>query len=402
MHDRAVTRLLLLCLVAFSASVVQALVVPAVTLYAVALGASASVVGGMVALGFAIPLTLAVGVGRLVDAIGARHLVLWALVLLTAAPVVPLLAPTLPSLTILVALVNVAHVGSIVATQREAARVGVMRSRAFGWYTTFVAVGQLIGPLAMGWSLEVLGFSGALLVASALATLGLVGGVALAVQGVNATTSGHAAPNARTTADATSGSAPLLSAQRTPVMLSMVASAGVLFTMGVHQTYFPLLLDAIGVRPVTIGTILSTRALAAIAVRPFLPAVTHRVGSAGTVLASCLALAALGIAAPAVAATTLIAFAGSLAVGVGSGLAQPLSMVLVSDHTPAHRHGIMLGTRMALNYAALAAAALFVGPLVHVAGFTAAFSGAALLSASVAISTWRSRHALDAPAQGTR
>ena len=393
MRQGAVTRLLLLCLVAFSASIVQALVVPAVALYAAALGASAGVIGTMIALGFAIPLTLAVGVGRMVDAIGARHLVLSAFVLLTVAPFVALLAPSLTTLTVLVALVNVAHVGAIVASQREVARVGVLRSRGFGWYTTFVAVGQLLGPLAMGWSLEVWGFAGALGFASALATIGLVSGAAFAhTSPASASTSGHTARGVAAPAESSEIS------HRAPVMLSMVASAGVLFTMGVHQTFFPLLLDDLGARPVMIGVILSARALAAIVVRPFLATVTRVVGSSGTVLAACLALAAFGIGAPALAATELLALICSFAVGVGSGLAQPLSMVLVSDHTPSHRHGVMLGVRMAVNYAALASAALLVGPLVSLAGFGAAFGGAALVPGGLAISTWRARRALDVPA----
>jgi hypothetical protein len=69
--------------------------------------------------------------------------------------------------------------------------------------------------------------------------------------------------------------------------------------------------------------------------------------------------------------------------------------VLVSDHTPSERHGVMLGARMALNYAAQAASALLVGPLVAVAGYGVALGGAGALAAALAVTTLRRRSLLD-------
>lgn len=391
-RDDGLRRLLLLCGLGLAIATVQAIVIPFASLYATGLGARPLLVGVVVASGFLIPLLAAVRIGKIVDRFGVRAVVTAGAVLMVAAPVPVALAPSVVTVGLLSIVANFGHVAGIVASQRAVARTVRSRETAFGWFTTCVSVGQLIGPLAMGLAIEAIGLPGGV-VATVVAA-----GLALTL--VLLTRSRLPGPSP----DAASGAPISVRSDlrdRPVVLIAIGGSGAVLFTMAAHQAFYPVVLDGLGVTAGTIGMILAVRAAAAIAVRPFLAAFIRLSGSRAAVYGAALAACGLGIAVPLLPAPIALAVTASFLLGVGSGVAQPLSMVLLVDHVPAERHGSLLGVRMAFNYGGMGLASVTVGTALTLLGPVAAFTLSGALPVALAIAVMRGRRDVDGPADAS-
>lgn len=378
-------RLVVLCAAGMAVGTAQAIVVPYVALYAGALGAGEATIGAVVAAGFLVPLTGAVTAGKLVDRFGVRRVLGGgaALLLLSVTPLAwRAQVATLAAFTIAA---HAGHVACVIAAQQAVARTITPRESAFGWFATLVSAGQLVGPLAMGAALDNFGYAGgawAFAVAAALALLVVLGAwrVLPRLQG------GGPAP--RESVRAALRAAPA-------ARLSIAGSGVALFVMGAHQAFYPVFLASASVSAFMIGLVLAVRALAAIAVRPFLAWVVARTGSRAAVFAASLAACGLGLALPLAAAPLALALAGSVLIGMGTGLAQPISMVLVSEGVPGAARGAALGVRMAVNYVGMGAASVAVGAGVSVLGYGPGFLLAGLVPAVVAGVVVRRRGIVD-------
>lgn len=383
----AARRLVLLSAKGFLVAAAQAIVVPFAALYATRLGASPSLVGLVVALGFLIPLLAAVRVGRLTDRFGVRAVMTLGVSLLLIGPVPVALAPSVVSLVILIVLTNLGHVSIVVASQHDVARTIPSREAAYGWFTTSVSIGQLVGPIAMGFAIEAGGFSGGLAAAASASALAFVllmiwGRTLLSRRQVHG-----AAYRTPSIGAALAGSR--------AVPLSIASSGAVLFTMGVHQVFYPLVLDTAGVDVSTIGLVLGARAGAAIVVRPFLPLVARAIPSTAGLFAGSLLACAVGIAMPLFPAPLTFGLIGSVLIGVGSGFAQPLSMVVLVENVTASARGALLGLRMAVNYGGIGLSSFTIGAAVTAVGGAAAFGLAALVPTSLAIAVLHYRRDVD-------
>ena len=170
--------------------------------------------------------------------------------------------------------------------------------------------------------------------------------------------------------------------------------------MGAHQAFYPVVLDGMGVAAGTIGLILALRAAASIAVRPFLALFIRWTGSRAVVYGASLAACGIGIAIPFLPAPIALAAGASLLLGVGSGLAQPMSMVLLVDHVPPEHHGSLLGVRMAVNYASIGVATVALGAAIATVGPVAAFAATGAFPAAMAAAVLRRRAQVDAAPVG--
>lgn len=378
--SRDVARLAVLCGAGLTVGTAQAIVVPYVALYLGSLGAGEMAIGSVVASGFLVPLFGAVATGKLVDRFGVRRVLTWGAVVLLAS-VAPLAwranVATLAAFTIAA---HVGHVATVIAAQQAVARTIASKEAAFGWFTTFVSGGQLAGPLVMGASVDAFGYGGGAWAFAAAALLACL----------VAATSWPVLPPLRGGGEARPASV-RAALRGSPAALLAIAGSGVgLFVIGAHQAFYPVFLASASVGAFTIGVVLATRALASILVRPFLAWAVARTGSRAAVFAGALAACAAGIALPLAPAPVGLALLGSVLIGVGAGLAQPVSMVLVTEAVPSATRGAALGVRMAVNYAGLGSASFAVGVGVAALGFGPAFLLAGAAPAVVAgVVAWR-------------
>lgn len=375
-------------------AVAQSMTLPLVALYSQRLGAAPGAIGLVLGVGFVLPVLTAISIGTWVDRVGARRMILAGAIGLAVAPVLPVLAPSLAALALLQIVSGVSHLSGVVAAQSYVARLAGPRERNFGWYTTFVSLGQLVGPLAVGVAIELLGYRGALVlsgstgVAAALLSRGLP---PVAVRAVKASCPSHAMPRTTTY----SPKSELL--MNPPLRLALLASGATLFALGVHQTFFPIYLDVQNISPALIGGLVSLRALSAILVRPFLVPLGRLVGRRSVMLGLTLLLCGVGLALIPMGSTVGLFATASVLLGIGSGIAQPMTMVVLSDHVLSERRGTALGARLSINFLALGLSTVVLGAVIPVLGYAASFLLCGAVPAFVAIWVGLGKTRLEAP-----
>jgi MFS family permease len=343
-----------------------------VPLYAVALGATPAVVGGLVSLAFLLPLFLAMPVGSLVDKVGSRGLITLASATLAVVPLAVWAQPGLLALAFVQVVGGVAHLVLIVAAQRYVSNLGRGRSaeRNFGWYATFQSGGQMVGPLLGGVVADVVGYQGAFLTVGALAGIALV----LARLLRRSEASGEPRPLAPFGDRGQIGE--LLG--NPGVRMAIAISCGVLVAQSVRQTFLPIYLEDLDYAATVIGLLMSLRAAMSMVVRPFMPAIVRGLGGRALTAAIMVTVLAFGLGMTAFVEALLPLAITSLLVGLGTGITQPLSIVTVTDHVPRDRVGFALGLRLTGNRLAQVVSPVVIGLVAEFAGVPWAFIASAL------------------------
>ena len=310
-------------------------------LVALRFGAGPAAVGILVSSGFVLPLVLAVPVGTWVDRWGARRMVRLGFVLFGAAVVPMATAPGWPALIIAFAIANLAHLVYIVGCQALVASLGEAgtgREVAYGWWSTATAVGQAGGPLIGGLALDLLG------VRAGFALMALAMGLAFAltlpmrVSGLVETTPARLewATARRLLGDRTIG-------------LALLTSSTALWALTVQVTFLPVHLDLLAVPATAIGALLSLRALTAVVIRPWMPRMVAALGGRERTVVLTLLAMSVGLIGVAIGDAWWWLAGFMVVFGVGFGLSQPVSMVMVADRVAPGERGAALGVRLSGN-----------------------------------------------------
>jgi len=278
------------------------------------------------------------------------------------------------ALTLLQVVAGTGQMLIVVASQTYVSSLGSGQQRAhhLSIYAFAISAGQLAGPILGGALADTLGFRPAFLISGLVALFPLAAALFLP---------DTLPPAVRR--ERRNGALPTLSKlkellQNDGIKAAILVSFAVIFTMGVRRTFLPLYLSELGFSATTIGFILSARALAAMAVRPWMGTVIALLGRRQLLLASMLAgaLSILLIPAwPAFGPLTVLAVLG----GVGTGFSQPLTLLSVSDRTGDNERGLALGLRMTGNRLALFTNPLVFGFVAEYGGLEVAFVAAGLL-----------------------
>lgn len=310
-------------------------------LVALRFGAGPAAVGALVSAGFVLPLFLAVPAGTWADRWGARRMVRIGFVTFGAAALPMVLWPSWPTLILGFALANLAHLVYIVGSQALVADLGEpgpARESAYGWWTTSVAVGQAVGPLAGGIALDLFGaqtgFAGMVVVMGLAFVLTLPMRVAGQLESTPARFEWATAR--RLLGDRTVG-------------LAMLTSSAALWAVTVQNTFLPVHLELLAVPAAAIGALLSLRALVAVAVRPWMPRLVAALGGRERTVVLTLLSMSIGLVGVAFGGSWWLLAGFMVVFGAGFGLSQPVSMVMVADRVPARERGAALGVRLTGN-----------------------------------------------------
>jgi MFS family permease len=311
----------------------------AVSLDALARGASPAVVGVLIALFALLPALFAVSVGRVSDRAGVRVPVLAGSIGVAAGALLPFALPGLASLFASSIVVGVAFMTFQVAAQNATGAFGAPgdRARNFSLLALGYSVSGLLGPLVAGYAIDHAGFR---------ATFGVL--ALLPIAGIVALARGRPAlpgPNSIEPRSDRASVMDLLS-HRT---LRGVFAVNVLLAMAwdLHTIFVPVYGASIGLSASQIGVILAAFAAATFVVRLAMPAVVRRAGEHAMLTGSLFVAAAVYLAFPFVdRAGALMALSFTLGLGVGGG--QPTVMSLLHTHAPPGRMGEAAGVRMSL------------------------------------------------------
>jgi MFS family permease len=359
---------------------------PMASYRALDLGAG-SVELGVLAASFAIlPLFLAFVVGRWADILGPTKLVVAGSVLLVAGSVGALLAGAFAVLLISCAALGFAHLLQMVGAQTIIAHGGseTARDRGFGTLTAAASVGQMLGPaLALGLAgwLVVGSFSAGevgLAVAALLALLGLplcahIGGRSGAPPGEQASSRRALSVLVRT-----EGMWP-----------AMISSGTVLAALDLLMTFLPAWAEERGISVATVGWLLALRALVSVVSRVFVVRLIAWLSRRWTFVGS-LVMGVVGLA-----LLPFVDIAGAVVVmvllGVGLGLAQPLTLSWVSTLAAPNVRGAAIGLRLTANRLGQTLLPPAIGVAVAGSGSSGVFLGSAAVLAAATGTVLRRR-----------
>ncbi|WP_292272828.1 MFS transporter [Marinobacter sp.] len=360
--------------------VVYSMLLVTVPVYGLELGASPVMLGVILSSQYLLPFLLAIPLGGVVARHGGRvTLVVGALVMTGGL----LLMQFLPGYYGLIGgqlLIGLAHLQMVLSAQTiiSSLATGPKLENYFGWYSTWLSGGQVVGPLlAGGWIHWAGGVDNLFLVMAGIALLGGLSGLALKGDA----TLGMAVTGKQTgfRAQAT------LMRHNTGVQVSIAITVAGMFALGVYGSYLPVYLDSLEMSAVMIGVLVSLRAGVSMVIRPFIPRIILAVGGRrkATTLALCTisaGLACMGFAtnAPFIALLSIL-------VGLGGGLTQPLSMVVLAESVAREQRSGALGMRLMANRAVHFVAPLLFGAVLGMSGFGVSFGLSGVVVALVAV-----------------
>ena len=395
--DRELLGLCIIVGVAFSA---WSMTIPLVPLFLISMDASPSVLGAVVSFGAFASLLIAVPGGRLAGTWGSAVLMHRAILYCIASTVLLALFPSIPGLFVGLALFDMGKLLFVLAAQTHVGNLGEGRDLGldYGWYGTAAAVGQLVGPALAGVLIDQAGYVVTWWVIAGLSALAF-----LALPRLIRLRNRRAAVPQRTAGDPPAGEAEKTNAPKvkknlryylnTNAVIAILASFAVLFADGARGTFFPVLMDEFGYSATVIGVFLSVRALVSISVRFFMARLSRTLGGRFPALIFSIVSLALGIALTPFCKGYVALSLNSILVGIGLGMALPLSMATVSEGVAPEDRGVAMGIRLTGNRLAQLSNPLFFGVLAQRFGFTVAFlaGGALLLACAAPMALWWKR-----------
>lgn len=350
-------------------------------------GYSAWAVGLLLALFAAAPVLLALHAGRLADRYGYHRPVYLAAGLTLLGMAAALASSFLDGraqFALLCAAATLAGTGAnmgMLTIQRTAgvtARDATERVRLFSWLGIAPSLANVLGPVAVGLTIDAAGFRAGYALLLVLPLLSLVSArrvPRIAPAAALPTVAGQA-PRRAWDLLAAPGMARLLTVNW---LISMC--------WDVHIFAVPILGHERGFSAGTIGLVLGSFTLAVSAVRLLIPLLAHRLSEVAVLRGAMLAAAAVFIVYP-LAPTPLLMGLCAVWLGVALGCVQPMVMSTLHHITPDQRHGEALALRsMAINTSSTAMPLLF--------GAAGAVVGAGLLfwvvGSAVGAGAWLTR-----------
>ncbi len=310
-----------------------------VALNALALGADAATVGGLMALFALLPMFFAIPAGKLADRVGVRGPMLVGSIGMASGVIVATLWPGLPALFATALLTGVSFMLFQVNAQYATGEMGGpgARTRNFGLLALGYSTSSIAGPMIAGLMIDHAGYRSTF----ALMTLLPLIPIAVLASGRIAVPGPHPARAARGEASAFD----LVShreLRRVFVINGLIAMAWEL-----HTLFVPIYGNAIGLSASGIGLVLAAFATATFTVRLAMPAIARRL-SEHRVLTAALYVAAFVYLALPFSRSVVMLMALSFCLGLGLGAGQPMVMSLLHSHAPPGRMGEAAGVRMSL------------------------------------------------------
>lgn len=343
---------------------------------ALSLGADPVILGAL-ATAFALPaLAVAVPAGRWSDRSGGPVVALAGLVLAAAGTGWAAVTGGLPALVAAAGVIGLGQIVVMIGQQTFVAHVsrGGDSDAAFGTLTVAASVGQLIGP-----PLVTVASSPTATGVAPNTTIGLVACAVALVLGMPAHAALRRLDAPRTEGRTESGHVdPVGDLLRTPQMWrSLVVSGTVLVSLDVMYAFVPVWANDHGVGATAVGALLALRAAVTIVSRFGLSRMVHRFGRRTLITASMGAAVVGLIALPFTNAGGAVAV--MVALGVGLGVPQPLTMSWVTSLTRAESHGTALGMRLTSNRLAQVSVPLAIGALAGPFGLVGIFWANAMM-----------------------
>jgi predicted MFS family arabinose efflux permease len=308
----------------------------AMSLDALARGASPLAVGAIMSILAALPMLLAVSAGRLIDRIGVRRPMLWAIACVTLSVSLPAIFPSLAILYVTAAAAGTSFMMFHISVQHAIGdgSDAATRKANFGWLALGFSISNFLGPTIAGVVIDWAGHRMAFAVATAFALTSFIL-VCTKRRGLSHRTHADTAHTGRSALELLRNAG----LRRVFIVTGILASAWDVFVFVV-----PIYGNGIGLSASRIGMILGSFAFATFVVRLALPWLSRHLREwviiTGAMGVACVCYAAF----PLVGAVPMLA-AVAFVLGLGLGATQPSTMSLIYATAPPGRGGEAVGLR---------------------------------------------------------
>ena len=350
------------------------IIYPFVPLLAEGMGAGPSAIGFTVGAFSLIAVFLSVPLGGLVDRFGVKRLLLFGVGCNILNAIILLQADTVSKLIAAQMIAGVAFLLHVVASQAYFSRLSdpSQREKGFGWIGFGASAGQSVGPILGGFLVDRFDYQTAFWVVLVLSGMGL------AVAGLKRTRESNPTKLSYNLLQDTRQAKAL--ATDPSVLMVLVFTFAIIFATSLRSSFLPVFLRGEGLTEASVGLLISIFAVMSTSIRLIFGKLVQLFDRKKIIALSMLAVV-LGVGLiPSMFST--LSFAVILAIfGLGFGMTQPLSMVMISDLTDPNESGLAMGLRFMAIMGASLLSPIFSGFLVGAFGLTSAFYVAAIVVA---------------------
>jgi len=347
---------------------------PVVSLYAYSLGLSPQEISMIIASSAMFPALLALQIGKWVDHIGTRPMVIIANVMYLLSLLLSVMFPSFFIFLIQLAMVGIASTCLMLALQKRVGSLGGDIDRAVANYSLFGSVGAMIGPVVSSFLYDYYGyhiciFFNMLLIAIALSSE--IGMRNLEEENRKKTVESQQAN--------LQGRESIWTLMQNRDIRNAILIGGLIFSYReLFSVYFPLLADNMGISPTMTGVLLSFNGLAMLVIRFTQTSLVHSFGRMRILTWSLFVTSIVYLVTP-FSDWIVLLFVLVGILGAGLGLAQPLSTAALLEGTLPERHGEVLGVQMMVNRVSQFAIPVIFGGLGGLLGVSAIFWGSGLV-----------------------
>lgn len=351
---------------------------PYMSLHLTDLGASETQIGLAIAAHPFLSMFLAIPAGRLLDERGIRKYLVVSLVLMSLVGAGYAVAGTVAHIFILQMAAGLSELGAWVAIQTliTQAGEGETRARHLALFSLMWGVGIAVGPSIGAWLYDSAQFP---------ALAALYGGCSLAalaaVAGVPYRDSTRPAPLLRDSAPRTTTERLLAMARRPSVLAVLLASFVTLWANSLRTSFYPIFLVENGASLRLIGFLISLAGVTTLIIRIALPWLLRRFRSGLLLVLAVTALVVALTATPLLRGSGVALAIASAVFGLGFGLANPLTLELMTQHTQVNERGLAMGMRVAANRVAQVLQPIAFGVVAGPFGMATGFLSAGLVMA---------------------
>jgi MFS family permease len=347
---------------------------PVVSLYTYSLGLSPQEISMIIASSAICPALLALHVGKWIDHIGTRPIVIIGNVMYLISLLVSVLFPSFFIFLVQLSMVGIASTCLMLALQKRIGNLGGDIDRTVANYSLFGSVGAMIGPIISSFLYEHYGyhiciFFNMLLIAIALFS-------EMGMRNLYEENRQKTVQNQR--AHLQSGES-IWTLMRNRELRNAILIGGLIFSYReLFSVYFPLLADNMGISPTMTGILLSFSGLTMLVIRFTQTSLVRSLGRMKILTWSLFVTGFIYLVTPfSPWIAVLFVLVGIL--GAGLGLAQPLSTAALLEGTLPERHGQVLGVQMLINRVSQFAIPVIFGGLGGLLGVSAIFWGSGLV-----------------------
>jgi len=354
------------------------IIFPFIPLLAEKMGAGPTTIGFIVGSFSLIAVFLSIPLGGLVDRFGVKRLLVLGVCCNIVNAAILIRTNTVSMLIIAQLIAGIAFLIYVVASQAFVSRLTdpSRREKGFGWLAFSASAGNSVGPILGGVLVGRFDYPVAFWVVLALSSAGLM---LLGLEDTKASIATKSSYNP--VQDARQAGLLAISPQ---VLLVLVFTFAIVFAANLRASFLPVLLRAEGLTEFTVGVLISIFAIVSTGIRLIFGRLLDTFNRKKILAMSMLAIIfAVGLL-PSVVSVAGFALLISL-FGLGFGMTQPISMVMIADLTNPDQSGLAMGLRFTAIMLAGLLSPIFLGLIIDTIGLSPAFYVAALIVALAGI-----------------